>query len=98
MKKTNRVLAVIFAVLITLVVIFSVSFISDNAHHDCLGENCPICEQMQIAENIINKISTVMLVVVVGLFLCLLAHFCHRENRVFTVTKSPILLKVKLLN
>ena len=77
---------------------FSVAFLSCNAHHDCSGENCPICEMMQMAENVLDKLSMAIAILAVALCLCVLAQESMAVFSDAITYYSPIKLKVKMLN
>ena len=42
---------------ILLVLLFSAAFIAAEADHDCAGENCPICAQIAVCQNILKTFS-----------------------------------------
>lgn len=42
---------------ILLVLLFSAAFIAAEADHDCVGENCPICAQIAVCQNILKTFS-----------------------------------------
>lgn len=39
-----------FAILFLAFTLYSIFFITHEAHHECSGEDCPICFMMQMAE------------------------------------------------
>ena len=55
--KTKRVAAGIIAVMMLVIVLFSVFYIASEAGHDCSDENCPICACIQQCENTLNQVS-----------------------------------------
>lgn len=46
MTKKKRFIAGILAAVICFVMLFSVCYIAAETHHDCTGENCMICYQI----------------------------------------------------
>lgn len=98
MKDMRKVISVFAAVLIVTTMFFSILFVSSNADHDCTGENCPICEQMQVAENILTKLSLAIISTVIAIYLCVQAQEVVAEFSDVITYLSPIRLKVKMLN
>jgi len=45
-KKRNRIAALLFAVTILVIMLYSAFFVAVEADHDCVGEGCPICYQV----------------------------------------------------
>ncbi len=56
MKKRTRWLAVYIAVSFLLCILFSVTFISVSANHNC-AEQCPVCSEIKDCENLLNAFS-----------------------------------------
>ncbi|WP_026659967.1 hypothetical protein [Butyrivibrio sp. AC2005] len=56
MKARNLVIALL-GVAIAFVVLFSAIFVSLETFHSCDGDNCPICEMLQLCEKTINQLS-----------------------------------------
>lgn len=98
MKKTTKVMTLMMLVMFFFSMLYSVFFLVNNAHHDCTGENCPICEQLQIAENIVNKLSTAIVSIAAAIFLCVSAQTCSSSYHYIIVEDSPVRLKVKMLH
>ena len=51
MVKTKRILAMLMAVAIFAVMLSSAFFLAEEAHHDCVGEDCPICFQISVCRS-----------------------------------------------
>lgn len=98
MKKATKVTAVIMIAILFCSMLYSIFFITNNTHHDCTGESCPICEQLQIAGSIVNKVSTAITTIVAAIFLCVSTQICGNMYQRSIVENSPIRLKVKMLN
>lgn len=98
MKKATKVTAVIVIAILLCSMLYSIFFITNNARHDCTGESCPVCEQLQIAGSIVNKVSTAITTIVAAIFLCVSTQICGNMYQRSIVENSPIRLKVKMLN
>ena len=51
--SARRISAGIAGVLMLVFVLFSVFFIAHEAHHDCTGEDCPVCAAIRLCERIL---------------------------------------------
>lgn len=98
MQKRNKVIAVIIAVLLFATLLFSYIFVIEHVRHDCTGDNCPICMEIEAALLTISSMKTLPLLplflAVFGVFtsICMV---CLRSNH----TKDTLItLKVELLD
>jgi len=98
MKDMRKVISILAALLIVATMFFSALFISSNINHDCTGENCPICEQMQVADNVLTKLSLAIISTVIVLYLCVQAQDVVADISNVITYLSPVRLKVKMLN
>ena len=57
MTLRNRVAAFVLTLLFVFVMLFSQFFIIAEAEHDCIGEYCPVCEQIAVCENALKTLS-----------------------------------------
>lgn len=88
----TRLLAAVLAV----VMLFSAVYIAVEANHDCSGEDCAICHQLQACENLLKSIglagAAAVFAVAVRYALCRIIPSCAELVRTFTLVS----LKVKL--
>lgn len=98
MKKRKRIIAMLLAGMILVVMLCSALFITKEADHDCVGENCPICCQINICRNIMKNLSLAAgTVVFAAAFIYTLGERVSAcRNAVQSVTL--VSLKVKLTN
>ena len=53
LSSKNRILAIVAILATSFAILFSSLFIAENLHHDCIGDDCPICQTLdQAMENI----------------------------------------------
>lgn len=73
-NRKNRAAAVILAAIVLVVMLFSVSALSHAVHHDCTGEDCPVCICIHQYESTLSQIdgAQVFAVLPILLFLFLL--------------------------
>lgn len=57
MTRKKRALALFLSAFLTFVLFFSVLYIAEEAHHDCTGDNCPICRELEICAQTLSLLS-----------------------------------------
>lgn len=98
MTLRNRVAAFVLTLLFVFVMLFSQFFIIAEAEHDCIGEHCPVCEQIAVCENALKTLSNgvaaiiALLTCVVSFDTVMLFADCYDKSQ------TPVSLKVRLLN
>lgn len=98
MKNTKRMFSLFAALILVVSMFLSVLFIASNIHHDCTGDNCPICEQMQVAGNVLTKLSFAIVTIMIALALCFFTQESMAELSKVITYFTPVKLKVKMLN
>ena len=58
MEKKKRIAAMLLAGTLLFVMFCSALFIAAESDHDCVGENCPICCQINACQNILKSLSS----------------------------------------
>lgn len=97
MTKRKRLIASVLALTVALVMLFFVCFIVAEADHDCVGENCPICYQICICENVMRSIGFVAIAVIFTIFSRLFSIAIPALVNKWEYNISLVRLKVKLL-
>lgn len=96
MEKKKKVLAALLAVSVLFAMLYSALFIAAHADHDCDGEDCPICYQINVCQNTLKNLSfAVSAAAFAAAFtytLCRIIPSCTEVSRTFTLVS----LKVKL--
>ncbi len=99
MSKIFRLAASIMAAVIVAAFVLSLFFVIHEADHDCTGEDCPICARIEAcintAKNFINFAAAALILFLIP---CLLIHTSFSPLKIFGKEKTPVFLKVKLLN
>ena len=96
MEKKKRVTAMLLAVAVLVVMLCSALFIAAEADHDCVGENCPVCYQINVCQNILKCLS---LAVCVAVFFAAFTYILCRSVSVcagVAASYTLVSLKVKL--
>ena len=65
-KKRNRIAALLLAVTILVIMLYSAFFVAAEADHDCVGEGCPICYQIDACQNTLKSLSLAVCVTAVA--------------------------------
>lgn len=55
MSRINKLTALLLTIAVTTVMIFSALFIAENNEHNCTGNDCQICEQVQLKLKVFNN-------------------------------------------
>ena len=56
MKKRFRFLSGVLAAVLAVVMLSSMAYIAVEADHDCSGEDCAICHQIGVCENLLKSL------------------------------------------
>ena len=56
MTKTFRFMTRLFAVVLAVVMLSSAVYIAVEADHDCSGDDCAICHQIGVCENLLKSL------------------------------------------
>lgn len=98
MGKTKRILAMVMAVALFAVMLSSALFLAEEADHDCIGDGCQICLQLNLCRGVLKSLSLVLLAAAAPLTVaCILwGGFWPRQGSTGHITL--VALKVKLSN
>jgi len=96
MAKRNRCLALVMAAAILFVMLTSAFFIAAEAGHDCIGDGCEICCQVNICRAVLKGLALIAIAAVFAAAACaaLCAVFAAWQEQVRNFTL--VSLKVKL--
>ena len=96
MLKNKNLIAGIVCAVFVFTLLFSVIFIAVEIHHDCTGENCPICMEIQACVQTLQTLGAALAPIILSitaiysLVICA-ARSCHRS-----ALHTLVSLKVKL--
>ena len=96
MTKRKRIISLVVAAAVLFVMLYSALYIAAEANHDCVGENCPICYQINVCQNALKNLS---LAVCAEAFAAVFTYtLCRRISACadFTPSYTLVSLKVKL--
>lgn len=96
MTRKKHVIAIVIAIVFVTVIIFSSAYIVAEADHNCSGEHCPICYQIEICQNTIKALTLYLIVTAISVAI---AYFTKWSEVIKNYKYSPTTLikqKVKL--
>ena len=98
MTNKKCLTVVILAAPILCALMTSLFVIMHEADHDCIGENCPVCAVIAVCQNTLKTLGGI-----VGAAALAFACFCFAASVIaffltISYNKTPVSLKVKLLN
>lgn len=96
MKKNSSVLLI--CVLLCAAILFAFASIAMIADHDCIGEECHVCVELQQAKSLLKDMASA--VALLAFAICLptgIAYALGNADHIFDFD-TPITLRVKLLN
>ena len=67
MEAKKRILIILLTMAFIFGMLFSVMYIAIESHHDCIGEDCPICQYIIVCENTLKKLSTALAVISISI-------------------------------
>ena len=98
MGKTKRILAVVMAVALFAVMLSSALFLAEEADHDCIGDGCQICLQMNLCRGVLKSLSLVLLAAAAALTVACILWGGFRPCQGSDGHITLVALKVKLSN
>ncbi len=62
MRNRRRICALILFIALSLIISVSFAYIAFEAHHDCCGEDCPICRTIAVNIQVIRILGLALLI------------------------------------
>ncbi|MCR5770466.1 MAG: hypothetical protein K6G87_04435 [Butyrivibrio sp.] len=95
-SRPKKAMAGIIGMLMIIAMLFSAFYISYEAHHDCTGEDCPICAQIQMCENTLHKIGGGLAFLVAVIVPVIFTFVCASVFNFILLQETPISQKVRM--
>lgn len=92
----KRDMSAVLALLLALMLLFSALFIALEADHDCAGEDCAICAQISMCENLLQQLTLALLALAAAGVSCAAFSLLTEDLRERRAQTTLITLKVKL--
>jgi hypothetical protein len=91
----RKVLFLALAACIAFSVLFAESLIADEHDHDCIGEGCPICLQIETTNNLLRTLKLAGLFCFLFVCTVFLSLTFQKYTEITICVFSPIALKVR---
>lgn len=98
MNKRTRITATALAILFVAFIVLSFSFMLIEAGHDCIGGDCPICEQIAAVTGMMRTAAVLLLIAATLLPATCGVKHTHGRCLIYGGSVTPVTLKIKLLN
>lgn len=98
MTARTRRLAILFAGLFAVALLFSTIWFSINLCHTCLGDNCPICAQLETIEGTMRRMCAGVALAALAVASCCAAVRSMAAQQCAEAGGTLVSLKVKLSN
>ncbi|MDR0786121.1 MAG: hypothetical protein LBE74_09640 [Treponema sp.] len=93
----KRFLHIALTACLALTAVFAENFIVTHLEHECIGESCPICSQIEIAQRLLEKLGRIGVAAFFAFYAIdytkLLA---KRSEGFFLPLTTPVSLKIKI--
>ncbi len=96
MKKSGSKVAIVLAVLVGFFLMFAGLFVSVEAEHECIGEDCTICQVIDACEKIQDNLLAVVSTTTVIVALCFAVVAVLKLNSRVCGVISLVTLKTKI--
>ncbi len=97
-RKKILVISVVLSVLLSVSALVSAAFIAMETEHDCEGEECHVCECIEICEAILQQVGTALPIVTASLVFFVDPIFFNLADVDVFCLRTPVSRKVRLNN
>lgn len=94
----NKIACICMTLILFIAIFLSVFFMAECAQHECAGENCPVCMQIEAVAHFVSNLKFIPLLSFVVAILCVFTWFCKSVTKTTFTKHTLISLKVELLN
>lgn len=99
MNMYKRVLVFVLCLALLCIPLFSSLYIIGHINHECTGEDCPVCTQIEVSIHNINNSKTLYIAALFVLIVFVTTTLiCPVWDVIFHSSMTLISLKVELLN
>ncbi|AUS97040.1 hypothetical protein CDQ84_12650 [Clostridium thermosuccinogenes] len=99
-RKSNVIksAALILCICVAAALFFSTWFILSHADHDCTGDQCPVCAEIQTAENLLKQVGLVGFCILFSFSNHLSSYSSGKYTLCYVNNITPVTLKVRMNN
>lgn len=98
MQSKKRMFIIFITTAFIFGMLFSTLYISIESHHDCIDEDCPVCQCISVCENILKKLSTALGVIFISIVFKFVYKISIIKHFKLVPIQTLVSLKVKLSN
>ena len=98
MKNTCKISAILLTIILCVSILGAAFCFTEHSGHSCTGENCVVCAVLEQCDQRIRNIATAVTAVTMLMFFAQRAVTLCRLETLEAGGKTPVALKVKLLN
>ncbi len=95
-SRYGKIHALILSMLLSVVLLFSAFYIVAEAHHECSGEDCPICVCIHQCERTLQQIGNGITEVAAVFLAAVLAYLITLPVMDVLMQETPVSRKVRL--
>lgn len=95
-NRNKKIISVTICVMVLFALLMSYFFVARELHHDCCGEDCPICATIDICINTINQLGNAVGTVVLALLVSALTYNFYKVYVLYVVPHTLVSRKVRL--
>lgn len=96
--KKQRILAIILIAMFSSLIMFSLFYVAAESDHNCAGDNCPICYQINMCNSTSKSLSDGLTATAFSFVAILSIMYMLLLNADACISKTLVSLKVKLLD
>lgn len=93
MLKNRNNVAMIFFIIFVVSLIFSYAFCAFSSEHQCIGEECKTCYEINLMKNIFENL---LILLVISAFIKKVEHYMARKKYIGEITYHLTLIKLKV--
>lgn len=95
-RRVSETLKAALSVLVVLIFMIALVFVAAEAHHECSGEECPICACIEDCVRLIRGFGDLLPVITAVATALSVAYLCSLAVSEELVFSTPILSKVRM--
>ncbi len=92
----NKYLSLFLSGIITLIMLVSALYMAEEAHHECTGEDCPICECLHLCEGIMYETEAAEGLLIAAAVTVLIAFISRTGAGYILLYDTPVSEKVRM--
>jgi hypothetical protein len=92
----KRLLLIVITACVALAAVFAQAFVFTHLEHDCVGEDCPVCLQIETALSLLKGLGLLGAIAFAGVASVCSKIIGGKANSLYIGLMTPVTLKVKL--